>query len=148
MMDKVVWITGASSGIGEALSHAFSDEGALLVLSARREEELERVRNNISINRDKHLIVPLDVTEITQSNNAVQRVINHFGRIDIVVHNAGISNRSFIKDTQFSVFERVMEVNYFGAVGLTKAVLPHMIEQQSGHFVVVSSLTGKFSSPK
>ncbi|QRR03766.1 SDR family oxidoreductase [Dyadobacter sandarakinus] len=144
--DKVVWITGASSGIGEALALAFAEEGAKLVLTARREAELQRVKNKTGLPDHHVLIIPMDVTDFEKAAPAAEQVIGHFGRIDIMVHNAGISQRSYIQDTDFEVYRKLMDVNFFSTVALTKAILPHMVAQKSGHFVVISSVAGKIGT--
>ena len=144
--DQVVWITGASSGIGEALALEFSRYGARVVLSARREEELERVRQKL-VWPDNHLVLPLDVTDPVAIEAAVERVRDHFGRLDILVCNSGISQRSLVRDTKLEVDRRVMEVNYFGAIAHAKAVLPWFREQEHGRIVVISSLVGELPTP-
>lgn len=142
---SVVWITGASSGIGAALAEAFSRRGARLVLSARRIEELDKVRARCQ-RPDDHLVLPLDMAggDFAQATAAV---LARFGRIDVLVNNAGISQRSRVADTVLAVDRRLMEVNYFGVVGITKAVLPVMKKQGGGKFVVISSLVGLVSTP-
>lgn len=142
---QVVWITGASSGIGAALAEAFSRQGARLVLSARRADELERVRSRCE-RPDEHFVLPLDMAE-GDFSRATADVLARFGRIDVLVNNAGISQRSRVADTVLAVDRRIMEVNYFGVVGLTKAVLPVMQRQKAGRFVVISSLVGLVSTP-
>ena len=142
--NKVVWITGASSGIGEALAIAFAKEGAKLVLSSRRENELNLVKQKLNINETNVLILPLDLADSTNLNNHTQKVISTFGRIDVLVNNGGISQRSWIKDTPLEIDRKIMEVNFFGTVALTKSVLPYMTKQNSGHIVVISSIAGKF----
>jgi len=144
--DKVVWITGASSGIGEALAMAFAKEGAKLVLTARRREELERVKQQTALPAANVLVLPLDVTQLDQAQPAADQVIAHFGHIDIMVHNAGVSQRSYINDTDLEVYQSLMNVNFFSTVALTKAVLPHMIARRSGHFIVMSSVAGKIGT--
>lgn len=141
----VVWITGASSGIGAALAEAFSRRGARLVLSARRIDELEKVRARCQRPGD-HLVLPMDMggADFAQATAAV---LERFGRIDVLVNNAGISQRSRVEDTLLAVDRRLMEVNYFGVVGLSKAVLPVMQKQKGGQFVVISSLVGLVSTP-
>ena len=144
--NKVVWITGASSGIGEAIAMAFAREGAKLVLTARRIEELDRVKQRTGLPDSSVLILPLDVTEFDMAPDAAARIIAKFQRIDIMVHNAGVSQRSYIKDTDLDVYRKLMDVNFYSTVALTKAVLPYMISQQSGHFVVISSVAGKIGT--
>jgi dehydrogenase/reductase SDR family protein 7B len=140
--NKVVWITGASSGIGEALAFAFAQQGARLVLSARRKEELERVAKICG--EEKCMIVPLDLSDTAAVSELTAKVIDKFGRIDILVNNGGISQRALAKDTPLEIDRKIMEVNYFGQVALTKTVLPYMLKQRSGHIVVMSSISGKF----
>jgi dehydrogenase/reductase SDR family member 7B len=142
--DQVVWITGASSGIGEALAKAFAAEGAKLVLSARRADELERVRKECGLDESRALVLPLDLADTTNVSAQVQQVIGKFGRIDVLVNNGGISQRALAKDAPVEIDRRIMEVNFFGQVALTKSVLPFMLKQKSGHVVVMSSIAGKF----
>ncbi|MFP4095393.1 MAG: SDR family oxidoreductase [Cyclobacteriaceae bacterium] len=144
--DKVCWITGASSGIGEALSIAMSQEGAKLILSARRETELQRVKQHC-MHPERVKILPLDLTETESFREKCLEAIALFGKIDILVNNGGISQLSLAKDTSLEVDRKIMEVNFFGTIGLTKALLPHFMENNNGHIVVISSLVGKFGSP-
>lgn len=146
--DKVVWITGASSGIGEAMAHAFAKKGAILVLTARREEELLRVSNDLSLPDDKVMILPMDVTQYADAPISAEKIIERFGRIDIMVQNAGISQRSKVAETDLAVYQKLMDVNFFSGVAITKAVLPYMQKQKSGHFVVTSSVAGKIGTPQ
>ena len=144
---KVVWITGASSGIGAGLAVAMSKQGARLMLSARREEKLAAVRA-ACVDPEAHLILPLDLAATETLPAAAEQALGFAGHIDILVNNGGVSHRSRVEETTDLTIERqVMEVNYFGAVALTKAVLPSMLERGSGHVVVVSSVMGKFSTP-
>jgi dehydrogenase/reductase SDR family member 7B len=143
--NQVVWITGASSGIGEALAVAFSKTGAKLVLSARRREELERVAAHCT--GTDVFVLPMDLANSDGFEALTAQVISRFGRIDVVVHNGGISQRSWVKDTAMEVHRRIMEVNYFGTVALTRAVLPSMLGHQRGQFVVISSVMGKIGTP-
>ena len=144
--DKVVWVTGASSGIGEALAYALSGQGARLVLSARRVEELERVRQQCA-NAESHLLLPLDLTNF-DADAVTSHVCEQAGQIDALFHCGGVSQRSSVGETSMEIQRRIMEINYFGAVALTRAVLPAMIARKSGHFVVVSSLSGKISTAR
>jgi short-subunit dehydrogenase len=145
--DKVVWITGASSGIGEALAYAFSREGARLILSGRREAELERVKVACGIDPDRIFVLPLDLVDFDALPAKAAEAERRFGRIDILVNNGGISQRSFIRETSMVVDQAVMNTNYFGTIALTKAVLPAMLARRSGQIVVVSSLAGYLATP-
>lgn len=143
---KVVWITGASSGIGEALAYEFARQGAQLVLSARRREALDRVRAACS-HPQRHLVLPLDMSQISQLPQHVDAVLQKFGRIDVLLNNAGISQRSLVKDTALEVDRRIMEVDFFAPVALTKAVLPCMLTAGRGQLVAVASLVGLVATP-
>jgi dehydrogenase/reductase SDR family member 7B len=143
---KHIWITGASSGIGKALSHELVQQGALVLISARKVDDLEKVKITAA-DPAKIQILPLDLTLMDSHAGKVEEALRMMGHIDIMVHNGGISQRSLVKDTPLSVDRKVMEVDYFGTVSLTKALLPHFIEHKSGHFTVVTSLMGVFSSP-
>ncbi len=143
---KTVWITGASSGIGEALAEAFAEKGARLILSARRAEKLRTVRERCQ-NGQRHRVLPLDLAAPASLEDAAAEALSA-GPVDVLVHNGGISQRALAQDTSLEVDRRIMEVNYFGAVALTKAVLPSMLERGSGHLVVVTSLVGKFGTPQ
>ncbi|HEX3385717.1 MAG TPA: SDR family NAD(P)-dependent oxidoreductase [Mucilaginibacter sp.] len=146
LKDQVVWITGASSGIGEALASAMSARGAKLILSSRRTAELERVKNCCA-HPGNVQILPLDLTDSANLEAKVPIAIALFGHIDIMVHNGGISQRALVTETGIVVHREVMELNYFSYIILTKALLPHFIERRSGHFVVTSSVMGKIGTP-
>lgn len=148
LTNKVVWITGASSGIGEALAYALAAKDCRLILSARRKTELERVKGNCPAHTQPNIrILPLDVTESSTLALHTQAAIQLFGHIDILINNSGVSQRGFIKDTLIEVDRKLMEVNYFGVISLTKHLLPHFLKRKTGHFVVTSSITGIFGSP-
>lgn len=142
---QVVWITGASSGIGEALAVAFARSGARLVLSARRQEELERVAARCT--GAEVLVLPMDLAKSEAFDPLTAQVLARFGQLDVVVHNGGISQRSLVQDTAMEVHRRIMEVNYFGAVALTRSVLPSMLAAKRGQLVVISSVMGKLGTP-
>ncbi len=144
--DKVIWITGASSGIGEAMAYAFAREGARLVLSSRRPEELERVRHACA-RSDEHIAVPLDLARSGTFPSTVADVLARCGRIDVLVNNGGVTQRSLALDATEETERAMMEVDYFGHVALTKAVLPSMRARRSGHVVVVSSVMGYLGTP-
>lgn len=146
LKDQVIWITGASSGIGEALAYEMSRQGAKLILSSRRIAELERVKNSCTYPDTVH-ILPLDLTDSNSLEAKVPAAIALFGHIDIMVHNGGISQRALVAETGIDVHREVMELNYFSYIILTKALLPHFIERGSGYFVVTSSVMGKIGTP-
>lgn len=143
---KVVWITGASSGIGEALAYAFSGRGAKLILSSRRADELERVRLACA-QPGLVKVIPLDLLDNGSFGTKTAEAIGSWGQIDVLVHNGGISQRGWIIETSMEVQRKVMEVDYFSYVGLTQAVLPHFAQRKSGRFVVMSSVMGKIGTP-
>jgi len=146
LKDQVIWITGASSGIGEALACEMSAQGAKLILSSRRIAELERVKNSCA-HPDNINILPLDLTDSASLEAKVTTAIALFGHIDIMVHNGGISQRAYVAETGIAIHREVMELNYFSYIILTKALLPHFIERHSGYFVVTSSVMGKIGTP-
>jgi dehydrogenase/reductase SDR family member 7B len=142
--NKVVWITGASSGIGEALAMAMAKEGAKLVLSSRRTDELERVKTSLHLPDEDVFILPLDLANTSAITTFTQKVIEKYGRIDVLVNNGGVSQRALTKDTPLELDRKIMEVNYFGTIAITKSVLPIMLKQKSGNIVAISSIAGKF----
>lgn len=149
---KVVFITGASSGLGEALAHVFYKAGCKVVLAARRESELNRVRSELleqhtTVPTHPPVILPLDLSDLNSLPLAVSKILSIFGHIDILINNGGISVRSDAVSTSIDVDVRVMLVNYFGAVALTKAILPSMIQRKEGRIVFVNSVQGKFAIP-
>ncbi|MFT4830935.1 MAG: dehydrogenase/reductase SDR family protein 7 [Psychroserpens sp.] len=146
IQDKIIWITGASSGIGEALTYELSKLGCDLVISARNKEQLITVKNKCNYPERIH-VLPLDLADYKNMDEKVQQAISYVGRIDVLINNAGISQRSLIMDTDIEVYKKLMDINYLGTVALTKAILPHFLTHKNGHFVTVTSLMGKFGSP-
>ncbi|MBN1158726.1 MAG: SDR family oxidoreductase [Bacteroidales bacterium] len=143
--DKTVWITGASSGIGEALAKELFNHGATLILSAPNHGMLEEIRNKFeAVEKGRCYIMPFDITRPDEIQQAVSEIKKLLPRVDILINNAGVSQRSYAVDTQVEVDRRIFEINFFGAVILTKALLPWMIASGSGHIVVMSSMAGKF----
>jgi short-subunit dehydrogenase len=140
--NKVVWITGASSGIGAAMAREFANQGAILVLAARNVEKLQLLKDSFP-NPALHAVVSLDLTDLSKVDDLVSSVINQLGRVDVLVNNGGISQRSLVGETPIEVDRKIMEVNFFGAVGLTKALLP-ALRTSKGQIVVISSISGKF----
>lgn len=144
--NKIIWLTGASSGIGESLAYELSLQGHSLIISSRNKEELKKVKEKCKYPQ-KVAILPLDLEDLTGMRDIVKTAVSIYGRLDILINNAGLSQRSLIIETNLDVFEKLMLVNYLGTVALSKEVLPHFIKNNSGHFVVVTSLMGKFGSP-
>jgi short-subunit dehydrogenase len=140
---KVVWITGASSGIGEALALRLASYDAIIILSSRKKEVLEDLRLRLK-NPDSHGVVTLDLLDSGRFNELAEEVVTDFGRIDILINNGGLSQRANASESGMDIDRKIMEINYFGNIALTKAVLPIFKRQQSGHFLVVSSIAGKF----
>src|SRR6266850_1021844 len=146
--NKVIWLTGASSGIGEAVAYELAKKGSKLILSARRKDELERVKGNCFPKSQAHIrILPLDLAEPSTLPILVEAAIQVFGHVDVLINNAGIGQRSLAKETVLEVDRKIMEVDYFGTVSLTKLLLPHFLKRKSGHFVTVSSVMGKIGTP-
>lgn len=141
--DKIVWITGASSGIGEEIALQMATAGAKLILSARNAAKLETLKQKLA-NSERHIVVALDLEDSSNFTELVKKVVDHFGRIDFLFNGGGISQRSEVHETPMEVDRRIMETNYFGNIALTKAVLPIFRAQKSGHFIVISSIAGKF----
>lgn len=141
LQGKVVWITGASSGIGKALAEECAAQGAQIVLTARRLEELEKVRAGL-VNPDQHISVVADITDESQVRTAYEQVLSEKGRIDWLINNAGLSQRALIQETTMQTERAIMEVDYFSQVFLTKTVLPTFLKQKSGRIAFISSVAG------
>lgn len=144
--EKTVWITGASSGIGRAVALEFSKQGAQIIISSRNKEKLQLVKNLCS-DKDKVKVLPLDLDDYANFDAIVQEAIQTFGGVDILINNGGVSQRSLIIDTDISVDKQLFTTNYFGTVALTKALLPHFMERNNGHFVTVTSVVGIVATP-
>jgi len=144
--NKRIWITGASSGIGEGLAYAFAKEGANLILSSRNAEELNRVKNNCEGNTEI-IIQTLDLEKYEELPDIVNKVLQKVDKVDILVNNGGISQRSLVEETSIEVDKRIMDINFMGTIQLTKLLLPHLKSNQNSQIVVLSSLLGKMSIP-
>jgi len=144
---KVVWITGASSGIGEALAYALAARGVRLILSARRMERLTEVAGRCKARGASVDILPLDLTDGESIAATVREAKAAFRTIDVLVNNAGVSQRSEAIDTNIEVVRTIMETNFFGPIALTTEVARLMCERKSGLIVVVSSFVGKIGTP-
>ena len=141
LQNKVVWITGASSGLGASLAKICAQQGAQVVLSARRMQELENIRLSLP-NAEQHLSVIADITDEAQVERAYSQVLEQKGRIDWLINNAGLSLRALIAETSMQTERAIMEVDYFSQVFLTKTVLPTFLQQKSGRIIFISSVAG------
>jgi dehydrogenase/reductase SDR family member 7B len=144
---KVVWITGASSGIGEALVYAFVKRGANVIASSNQPEELQRVKNNCLDKSENVTCVPFDLSDMSDIKIIVDDQMKRSERIDYLLNIGGISQRATIEETPLWLDRKIMEINYFGTIALTKAILPYMIKQKSGHILATSSISGRFGFP-
>jgi dehydrogenase/reductase SDR family protein 7B len=144
---KTIWITGASSGIGKAVALELSKEKAHLILSGRNENALNEVGILCKKNGSSIAVVPFDLGNEKSVEAAAKKVMDKGVKIDALYQFGGISHRSFVSETPLFVDRKILEVNFFGTVALTKAVLPGMIKDRSGHLAVTTSLVGKFGFP-
>lgn len=144
--NKVVWITGASSGIGKGLAKMLSTQNCKLIVSARSRDKLNALKKECQ-NPDNVAVLSFDLATYANMKVVVNDALKFFGAIDILINNGGISQRSLIVDTDIEVDKKLMEIDYLGTIALTKALLPYFAKRQSGHFVTVTSIMGKFSSP-
>jgi dehydrogenase/reductase SDR family member 7B len=144
---KVVWITGASSGIGEALVYEFIRNGAKTIISSNDPAELERVKKECGERSANVIIVPFDLSETSEIKEIVSRQMEESKNIDYLLNIGGISQRARIEETPVWLDRKIFEINYFGTIAVTKAILPYMIKQKSGHIVATSSISGRFGFP-
>jgi len=147
LKNKVVWITGASSGIGRALVSEAVKHGCKIVLSSRKLADLKKIQTAESLTSENSLLVPMDLEKYRDFKKLVSQVVKKFGMIDVLINNAGISQRSKSYETDLSVYEKLIRVNYLGNIALTLAVLPLMRAKKSGIISTVSSVAGKFGTP-
>jgi len=145
--DKVAWITGASSGIGEALVYQFVELGAKVIASSNQAEELERVKKSCGNKLSMVTCVPFDLSDTGNIESIVEQQISENGRIDYLLNIGGISQRAKIIETPLWLDRKIFEINYFCTVALTKAVLPYMIRNKSGYVSATSSIAGRFGYP-
>ena len=136
---KVIWITGASSGIGKALAKAAAKAGMRVIISARNEAELERVRLACG---GQTAVLPMDVSKHNEMEAFTSKAAVIFGPIDILVNNAGVGQRGLAVETELEVVKRIFDINFFGSIALAKAILPSMIDRKSGTIVALSSVLG------
>jgi short-subunit dehydrogenase len=145
--DKVVWITGASSGIGESLVYEFVRRGAIVIASSNDQQGLQLVKEACESRSGMVHCVPFDLSDTGGIENITARQVAHFGKIDFLLNIGGISQRARIDETPMWLDRKIFEINYFGTIALTKAVLPYMIRQKSGHILATSSISGRFGFP-
>ena len=146
MKDKVVIITGASSGIGKALAIEFAKKGSKVVLAARNPENLNSVLDEVKQYNTEAIAVVADVSLVDDCENLIKKTIETFGKIDILINNAGISMRSMFLDTDLLVMHKLMDTNYWGTVNCTKFALPYLVEQK-GSLVGIISIAGYLGLP-
>jgi dehydrogenase/reductase SDR family member 7B len=144
---KVVWITGASSGIGEALVYAFVKRGAIIIASSNDPETLNTVKKNCGVRSEQVNCVEFDLSDTNDIAELVKAQIAKYNKIDILLNLGGVSQRAEIVKTPLWLDRKIMEINYFGTIALTKAVLPYMIENKSGFVLATSSISGRFGFP-
>ncbi|GIY72118.1 hypothetical protein CDAR_94411 [Caerostris darwini] len=150
---KVVWITGASTGLGEAMAYELASVGAKLILTARSKDLLQNVKDEC-INRSRGkltkediLVLSFDISNLDYHKDYVENAVNHFGKIDVLINNAARYQIGEIFKTDTAVDKTLFDVNYFGPLSLSKLVGKQFLQQGGGHFVIISSIAGKFGIP-
>ena len=143
---QTAWITGASSGIGEALAKEYAARGVSPILSGRNVAELDRVAGECGDTADP-LVLPFEATDMDALDAASEQALGHRGRIDILVNNAGISQRSLAVNTDYAVYEKIVSIDLLAPIALTQKILPHMHERGSGRIIMISSVAGMVGSP-
>lgn len=146
LKNNIVWITGASSGIGEALTYKMNQLGAKLIISSRKSEALYKVKTNCKGNPLHIHVLPLDLENTGSLTDIAAAAVKIYGHVDMIIHSGGVSQRSLAIETDINVAQRIMNINFWGTVALTQAILPGMVERNSGHIVIISSLVGKFGT--
>ncbi len=141
--NKICWVTGASSGIGKEIAIQLSNLGAKVILSARNSDSLIEIKNSLK-NPENHFVLSLDLEKSAEFPDLAKQLISKYGKIDFLFNNGGLSQRSEAAETALEIDRRIMEINYFGNIALSKAVLPYFQKQKSGHIIVISSIAGKF----
>ncbi|MCU0382643.1 MAG: SDR family oxidoreductase [Cyclobacteriaceae bacterium] len=146
MKNKVVLITGATSGIGKALAFEFGWHGSKVAITGRREKELNEVKIELEKQGVACLTIVGDVSVEADAKRMVDDSINHFGSLDVLINNAGISMRALFQDIELAVFKKVMDINFYGTVYCTKYALPHILKTK-GSIVGISSINGRRATP-
>lgn len=146
--NRVVWLTGASSGIGEQLAYLLNEAGAHLILSARREEKLAEVKAACTRQELPIGVLPLDLADLSSLPEKAKEAWEMFGHIDYLIHIAGISIRGMALETEIAMDEYVMRVNHFGIALITKKIVPHMLKRGFAHVAATTSMSGKYGVPQ
>jgi len=141
MKDKVVIITGASSGIGKACAEAFGKAGAKIVITGRRLDALQQVSDALTSQGIDNLAIVADVSVETDNEKVVQQTLDRYGKIDVLINNAGITMRAMFEEVDLSVIRQVMDINFYGTVYATKYALPHILKTK-GSIIGISSIAG------
>lgn len=144
---KVIVITGASSGLGEAAAKMLSSQGAIVVLAARRKDRIEALAEELNANGGRSLAIETDVTDVEQMKKLVDSAVNEFGRVDVMINNAGLMPLSPLEQLRIDDWNKMIDVNIKGVLYGIAAALPYMKKQQSGHFINVSSVAGHVVNP-
>ena len=147
IQDKIVVITGASSGIGYSTAKALAKKGAKIVAGARRTDRLETLQKEITDAAGKIIIRETDVTKKSDCDNLVKQAIDEYGTVDVLINNAGLMPLSFVKSLKIDEWDKMIDVNIKGVMYCTAAVIPTMIEKKSGHIVNISSVAGRVVFP-
>jgi len=147
LKNKIYWVTGASSGIGKALVLELLRREATVIASSNMTDELMEVKSKCSTGSERMSTVVFDLASTDNIEHIVEEQYHRHGRIDVLINLGGISHRSKRTDTAIWLDRKVMEINYFGTIALSKAVLPYMIKQKSGHICATSSIAGRFGFP-
>jgi short-subunit dehydrogenase len=147
LRDKVVVVTGASGGIGREAALLFSREGSSVVIAARRQELLAELLNELPGGSGKHMSCPTDISKDKEVKRLVSETVERYGRIDILINNAAVSYVGRVRDMDLEKAESAFDINLLGTIRVTRHVLPHMIERQSGHIINISSIIGKRGVP-
>lgn len=147
--EKVIWITGASGGLGRELAIALASYNVKLILSARQDDKLKETQRLANLTADRCLIAPLDLMQIKEEQIEMlgDRILLKFGRLDLIIHNASLSQRSLAHETLNEVDRKIMETNFFGPVKMTKYILPTLLKSPAPQVVIISSLAAKFGVP-
>lgn len=143
----VVWITGASSGIGEACAYEYARAKSALILTSSSQEKLETVAEKCRVLGAQVVVLPFDLQNVNEIESLVQRAWSAFGSIDVMFCNAGVSQRTTVEDTSMEMLNTIMAIDFFAPVAMAKAVLPRMVAAGGGHIAVTTSIAGKFGFP-